>query len=98
MGISKRILLNSMEFSPIFAQLHINKLIKLHKLVKLPDIPSFLSWLSLGYRVKVTARLIRILTAGLSAAAEPLQSLVVTLQIELCVSHQISHNLHVRVG
>ena len=76
MGISKQILLNSMEFSEIFAQLHINKLIKLHKLVKLPDIPSFLSWLSLGYRVKVTAPLIRILTAGLSAAAEPLQSLL----------------------
>ena len=76
LGISKQILLNSTEFSQIFAQLHINKLIKLHKLVKPPDIPSFLSWSSLGYRVKLTARLIRFLTAGLSAAAEPLQFLL----------------------
>ena len=42
------------------------------------NIPSFLSWFSLGCGVKLSARLIRIFTAGLSAAAEPLQTLVGT--------------------
>ena len=53
-----------------------NKLLKLYKPVKPPNIPSFLSWLSLGCRVIITARLIKIFTAGLLAAAEPLEALI----------------------